>query len=357
MLVNKNEVHEKYEPKKIGLVLDSGKIGGIESHVVELSIYLMRRNYEVVVIFLNDYSSQAIPHRLNKAGIKNYHLDGTIASFIKLIKQEKPDILHAHGYKPGVVCKLLRHFVSCHVVCTHHPGSRGQGRIYFYNWLDESLAFLANFSIAVNKTIHSRLLTKRSCVIPNFIRTIPYDSDHNPLKFNIAFVGRFHPEKGPDLFCQLSKYILPTIKCHMFGGGSMLASLKSEYQDQIFFHGEVEEIANELLNMDLLCITSRSEGLPLIALEAMGLGIPVVSFAVGGLCELIQSSYNGYLIPPDQLGPFAKTINEYYQIPIEQRLSIRRAAYQTIHDKYSDQILGPKIEAIYDEVTLSNPLR
>src|SRR5690242_6264607 len=99
------------------LIVDSGKIGGIESHVVLLARYLVRNNYAVKVIFLNNYSGQAIPNQLEKFNIPIVFLDGRFKSFLKMLREEKPDLLHAHGYKPGVFSKLSRFFTSIPVIC------------------------------------------------------------------------------------------------------------------------------------------------------------------------------------------------------------------------------------------------
>lgn len=337
----------------VWLILDSGKIGGIETHVVQLATYLVRHNYHVQVIFLNDYSHQPIALRLQKLGVYTQFLNGRLSSFYNLIQQKKPNLLHAHGYKPGVLCKLLGWICRTPVVCTHHPGKRGKGRIYFYNWLDENMAFLANQSIAVSKPIKLRLLTSKSLHIPNFVE-MPLGSQLTTnFKSTIGFVGRFCSEKGPDLFCQLSKFINQPLKMQMFGSGEMFEALKTDYQHAVTFHGDVDNIYSFLTQLDLLCITSRSEGLPLVALEAMALGIPVISFAVGGLPELIQSGKNGFLIAPGELAAFADGINNFYGLTSQERFSIQLAAQQTIAKEYSAEVLGKKIEEVYQTVLRS----
>lgn len=334
----------------VWLVLDSGKIGGIETHVFQLSQYLVRQGHEVKVIFLNDYLQQPTSLRLKNAGISTDHLNGSFKSFFDSVRHEKPHVLHAHGYKPGVFCKLLKFFLRVPVVCTHHPGSRGVGRIYFYNWMDETSAFIADYSIPVNEMIKKRLFTRKLSVIPNFIELPREIQNISNFKYSIGFVGRVCHEKGPDLFCELSLYFKQPLKMHLFGSGELLQSLKDKYQKKIIFHGDVENVFSSLTQMDLLCITSRSEGLPLVALEAMALGIPVVSFAVGGLSSLIHSGKNGFLVEPNQVKKIAETVNHYYQLNSQEILSIKHAAQQTIAQHYSSEIIGPKIEAVYRSV-------
>ncbi len=335
----------------IWLVLDSGKIGGIESHVVQLAKYLHELQYKVCVIFLNDYSQQSVAKNLAQAKIKCIFLNGSLSAFYQLVKKSTPDILHAHSYKPGIYCKLLAKLIDTSVICTHHPGDRGKGRIYCYNLIDEYLACLASYNIAVSDAIAKRIPCKKLAVIPNFV-AVP--TSLNPLDktphYRIGFFGRFHHEKGPDLFCQLNQYLPKEIKLEMFGDGEELEAMQSQYSESVTFHGAVDNIEPYLSSVDLVCLTSRTEGLPLIALEAMAQGIPVVTFAVGGLPSLITHGMNGYLVTPNDLKSFANTIVNYYQNSYPQRLLLRDNAYQTIQTAYSPQILGAEIEKLYQSL-------
>lgn len=340
--------------KKIWLVLDSGNIGGIETHVTLLATYLLNKGHKVQVIFLNDYSNLPVPLEMKALDIPLVFLDGRLTSLIKALRKESPDIIHGHGYKPGVLCKLIGRCLGISVVCTHHPGERGKGKIYFYNFLDENLAFLANHSIAVSSMILQRLFTKRKKVIPNFVHTsLTLENKSMPdLSKHIGFIGRFHYEKGPDLFCQLSQYLPEGLQLDMYGCGDLLEPLKLQYKRRVFFHGEVRQVNKPFAKLDLLCLTSRSEGLPLVALEAMALGVVVVSFAVGAMVDLIRSGENGYLVPPGDVESFAATVSNYYSLPASQQTKIKQLAHQTVYEHYSDIALGPQIEALYSNLNV-----
>ncbi len=114
------------------------------------------------------------------------------------------------------------------------------------------------------------------------------------------------------IFCQLSQN-MPKVDFHLYGDGPMREDLQ-KYSDFVHFHGYEKNVINIWQKATLLCITSRDEGLPLVALEAMSHGVPVISYAVGGLPSLIQNEYNGFLIKPGDLDAIKKCISNYFYV-------------------------------------------
>lgn len=183
------------------------------------------------------------------------------------------------------------------VVSTFHNGDQGQGLVKLYTFFDRVTSRLST-NIAVSPDIAKRLSSPVT-LMNNFIE-IPktIETTKGRLKKNrkIAFVGRLSYEKGPDLFLHLAKH-QPDLPFTIYGGGSMLEALKAIKTNNIRFAGLVSRMDQYWTNISLLCITSRQEGLPLVALEAMAHGIPVLSFHLGALPELIKNDINGWIIP------------------------------------------------------------
>lgn len=192
----------------------------------------------------------------------------------RLARQPASVLIHTHGYKAGVLGRLTAWFTGKSVVSTFHSGDDGEGVLKFYSWLDRTTARFAK-CIAVSEPI-ARKLPVPSTVISNFV---PMPATPASVTGNrIAFVGRL-AGKGAGGILPAGR-LLPGGAFHLYGDGPMKSALLQQYGDRVQLHG-FKNMANEWHNIDLLCITSRFEGLPLVALEAMAHGIPVCTFAVG----------------------------------------------------------------------------
>ena len=92
---------------------------------------------------------------------------------------------------------------------------------------------------------------------------------------------------------------------------------------------------------------SRAEGLPLVALEAMSRGIPVISFAVGGLVELIHQPQLGWLVAPGDIDGLKKALHQWYAMDHTEKTGLSEAVQQQIRNGYCADSLVPAIEALY----------
>lgn len=330
-------------------LIDSRNSGGIETHILNLSGWLKRQGYQTRIIFINDYGPHPLKDQLDEAGIEWQTSEGWYALY-KLLRHH-PAMLATHGYKAGILGRITARLARVPVVSTYHAGDLGEGRLRLYSMLDTLSAPLANQVISVSPEIANRL----SCdcnQLPNFVRTGGYRQNKGK---KIAFVGRLSHEKGPDCFAQITATLSSACKSTskpdehtevaVFGDGPMREALQDHYP-HLHFHGQVD-MQDHWADVGLLCITSRCEGLPLVALEAMSRGIPVVSFAIGALPQLIQHEKNGWLIPPQNFILFQKVIQHWQQSTATDRSCISLMAYQTIRQRFSCDVVGPKIIDVY----------
>jgi glycosyltransferase involved in cell wall biosynthesis len=164
----------------------------------------------------------------------------------------------------------------------------------------------------------------------------------------IAFVGRLSMEKGPDQFCRLADiwHSEKPVEFVVYGDGPERQILAAEYQDRINFKGHVNMKAH-WQNVDVLCISSRYEGLPYVALEAMALGIPVVSYDVGGIGDLISDPSLGWLVEAGNIAKLKQALSNWYDLPLERKAHLSQNVQQKIRSQYSASALVPSIEAIY----------
>ncbi len=132
----------------------------------------------------------------------------------------------------------------------------------------------------------------------------------------VGFSGRWSEEKNPLGFVEIARLVDLTLPiCFvMTGTGHQRRAIELAIHEAHFpdgrFHllGEVPEITPILASFDLLVIPSVLDGRPVVALEALAMGVPVLASRVGALPDLIQDYRTGWLCEPNALNDFANRI-------------------------------------------------
>ena len=326
----------------IALFLDSSQLGGIETHIFHLANGLTQAGYAAKVLFFKRYGQ---PHPLetllNQYEISFEYLDGKLVSIYQWLKQHNSLLLHTHGYKAGVIGRVTGWLTKVPVVSTFHNGDQGSRLVRIYTWLDQLTSRLST-NIAVSLEIAERL--PGSVTLMNNFIDVP--KQHLAPGQEVAFVGRLSHEKGPDLFIQLAKH-QPNLRFRVYGSGSMLSCFKSSPPTNVKLIGQVSSMEPFWSDIGLLCITSRQEGLPLVALEAMAHGIPVLAFRLGALPDLIQPDINGWIIPEGNLKEMSQKLDYWSQLTAAEKNTIAKSCVQTISNNYSYEAVIPELLTLY----------
>lgn len=351
--------------RTIILTLDSAHLGGIETHVLTLAKHLHNRGYQVQVWFMREYQTNPLYKLLEQQQI-TYQFCTTTKQYWQKLKQAKEQIvLHTHGYKAGIVARIAAKLYGIPILSTFHSGDLGRGKLRVYSQIDLWTAHFAK-SIAVSNIIKG-WLPQSAQLIPNFVE-VPEPTVSRPSKgsnktLQVAFVGRLSHEKGPDTFCELARLFeqqqeqLATkdkqneqpVEFVLYGDGPDRTELIDQYHPHVQFKGHVK-MQEYWQHVDALCISSRFEGLPYVALEAMSLGIPVITFDVGGLKNLIDSKALGWVVEAGNIQALKHAIEQWYQLNGQQREAQSLLLKEKIHQHYSTDALIPKIEQLYLDV-------
>lgn len=157
-------------------------------------------------------------------------------------------------------------------------------------------------------------------VINNPLNTIPKESS-NLLKKRVISLGRLTYQKGFDLLIKAWEKVhasCPEWKLYIFGNGPEKESLLKQcsnlgLNDCISINKATSKPEFELLNSSLYIMSSRYEGLPMVLLEALSYGLPIISFQCPcGPKDIIQSDY-GSLIKNEDTEKMAESIIEWIQ--------------------------------------------
>ena len=328
-------------------LIDTSTVGGIETHVLHLSRSLQQYDIANQVVQVKRYGKHPVFDAVDNSDITMIHCNG-IKDVIVRCLQYQPNVIHAHGAKACLIAKLLRVVSLQTVVCTYHTGETGVGLQGIYDRLNQWTAFIGQ-SIAVSDLIARKL--KGACQrIDNFI-PMPSRTLSRVNGVSYAFVGRLSHEKGPDRFVEIAKYH-PQSSFSIFGQGPMLAAIKPELSSNVTLYTNVNCMNNYWIGIELLCITSREEGLPLVAIEAMARGICVVAFPVGGLPSLIQHNVNGFLLTSQSVVEFSDFIQHFKSLTTADKNRIGLNARNTIFNQYSTDAIVPQIVATYRDAEM-----
>ena len=128
---------------------------------------------------------------------------------------------------------------------------------------------------------------------------LEFDVNRSNRAFTVGFLGRFSPEKNPELFLDIAKQMeaLTDFKFVMGGEGPLLENIlaKSANLSNLEYLGFISDSSSFFSHIDCLMITSEIEGIPLSAMEALNHGVPVISRPVGGMGELLVAEDQGYI--------------------------------------------------------------
>ena len=176
----------------------------------------------------------------------------------------------------------------------------------------------------------------------------------NRQRWIAGYVGRLSSEKGPDLFLDA---LIPLCQQHpqldavMLGDGPERESLLERInaaglQNRITLPGYQTDMGLWWRRLDALVISSRTEGTPMILLEAMQAGVPVVAFGVGGIPDVLEERHNGLLATPTDSAALARQIGTLLSEPALAR-ELSDNAKRTQLDRYDLKALAERWSQLY----------
>lgn len=240
----------------------------------------------------------------------------------KALKAFKPDVIHAHDVKASLVAAL-----SCgkiKLISHNHGNNIDNGRSIksiLYAWSAERADHIFWVSKAAYEGYAFREKIAHKCsVLQNVIDIASLktkcNEDASAYAYDVVYVGRLTTAKNPKRLMKICRLLvdnMPDIKIAIAGTGELEAETKAEWetlylQENVSFLGFVNNPYKLLACSKVMIMTSIFEGTPMVALEAMALGVPIVSTPVGGMCDLVEHGVNGYLC--DDNATFAKLVTE-----------------------------------------------
>ena len=280
--------------------LSSDTYAGIEQYVDEIS-QEQSHNHQVIII-TNRSILKKFNNKVSKIGFSSLGRSSPIGllRLFFLIKEISPDIIHTHAAKPTFMINKIKKLFNAKHVATIHGAKKN---------LDEFDK--ADFITVGNATYLDKLKSKNKLVISNWaLDPISYDSGSRKEYF--LAIGRLVKEKGFDILINACKDI--DEKLIILGSGRLKKNLLKQIKDtsqesKIFIEESVSknDIDEFYSRAKMLIISSRREGGPRVALEALLRGIKVVSTKVGHMPDILDETY---LCNPDSLDSLSNLLKD-----------------------------------------------
>ncbi len=153
--------------------------------------------------------------------------------------------------------------------------------------------------------IDNGISEERIFILPNVINMDEYGPDSSVKKeYDIAFIGRLTYVKRLDIFFRVISEVvkeIPKLRVAMIGDGEDIDKSKSlvkelNLENNVEFLEFREDIKMLLNKTKVLLLTSESEGMPSVIIEAMACGVPVISSDVGDIGDIVEDGLNGFLV-------------------------------------------------------------
>lgn len=321
------------------LVTEGTRFAGIEAHLSQLILSFREAGNIQVQLALFDDGPLAKAARNQGLTVHLLHRKSKydtriIDDMVTIIERSGAQVVHTHGYLANVVAALAGKRRSTPLVTTVHGApERYTGfaglKMRRNIWLDRRAMrrrcdrVITVASFLRDQLIKHRVAAEKIIVVPNGIAdrepdpSQRYDNRRElelpPDAPAIAFAGRLENVKNPLAFVNFAQMLqeqLPQARFLVAGDGPLAERMRKrvlalDLFPDFRFLGHLPDIEPMLAASDLLVMTSRSEGVPLAALEAMRAARPVVALGVGGIPETL-APFPQAVAPPGDVKKLAE---------------------------------------------------
>jgi glycosyltransferase involved in cell wall biosynthesis len=359
--------------------IDGQAMGGAERVVLQLIEGLDRRVWRPVLFHHRSAGLAPVLAQARQLHVETRALPrmetvkdlSRLPEWVRTIRDERPDVLHAHllwplSCKYGLLASALAGVPA--VVATAHlfmdvsskPVVRIQPRVIAWT-VDR---YLAVSECVARQLRHSfRIPSRKIEVVRNGINLARFHAgpdagvrasltggDDRPVVLTVA---RLEAQKGLHDLIDAARQV-PHALFVVAGDGPERSRLEAQARsegvgDRVRFLGHRDDIPELLACADVFVMPSLYEGLPLAVMEAMAAGTPVIATAIGGTDELIVDGETGVLVPPANPSALAAAIRMLLDDP-EHAKALACAAQRLAHQEFGCARVVQRVGEVYEEL-------
>ncbi len=380
--------------KTIVRIIARLNIGGPAIHTVLLSKELNNRGYrDVLVCGKVSQSEGDMIYFANENGVtpivvpelgREISLVKDIKAFfsiLKIIRHEKPDIVHTHTAKAGTLGRLAAIFAGVPVkVHTFHghvlDGYFSPFKAGIFLMIERFLALFTDRVVVVSDLVKDEIVNKLKVTGGDKCVVVRLGFDLNkflscegkrgafrkelnvgPETTLVGIIGRLVPIKNHKIFLDACKDLVDRYDCGdlkfiIVGDGECLKEIKEKaielgIEKRVMFTGWRQDLDTVYADMDIVALTSLNEGTPVSLIEAMASAKPVVSTSVGGVSDVVTHGVNGFLTESNNAKDLSDKLLELLGDK-EKREKFGLNGREAVRAKYSKERLVKDIELLYE---------
>jgi glycosyltransferase involved in cell wall biosynthesis len=293
-----------------------------------------------------------------------------IARIRKLAVESQIDIVHAHGFKADIYAYFALRNRGVSLVSTCHTWYDNDPVVTLYGKLDRFILRSYAAVVAVSDEVRDRLIQsgvgadkvriiKNGIDVQRFGKAAPslrsYDGQlDGPI---VGLVGRLSREKGIEVFLQAASRVveeIPDARFVVVGEGperehldSLIDELKLRKNAELL--GRRDDMPSVYTSFDIMVSSSHQEGLPMVVLEGMASGLPLVATSVGDVPRVIEKGVSGVLVSPGDSDSLAANVASLLRDPVERR-RIGGAARRRIEEEFSTERMTSDYLDVYRKI-------
>jgi len=358
---------------KLLIILNTLDAGGAENIVLQLCRNLERQKYEIAVATVNGGGSlqpefEALGAKVFIFKKNNIFGFNVLKQLRALMRQFKPDIIHTHLWAGDFWGRLAALLENRYIlISTEHNRNEDEGVLK--KCIKHFLSYFTTQIVASSKAIKDYQVQKE-LIDAKRIEVIYYGIElerfpfrgikvarygEGPLK--LLTIGRLTHQKGQWILLEvMAKFddIYPDASLIVLGEGEMRTELEAvtkrlHIDQRVKFIGKVENPQDYLKDADLFILPSLYEGLGVVLLEAMSIGVPVIASDIPAVDEVIEHEQNGLLFQAENSSQLTEDILSIIKdVDLQQKLI--ENARKTVEEKFTVQRMAKEYDALYSKL-------
>ena len=364
------------QKRKIIHLVEDLEVGGLEKVVSTIVLGVNKHKYEVEIWCLA--AGGSIADELEKKGIKvriiglrSYHNPIAVLKLAWLLRRERVNIVHTHGYFPGVFGRLSGFLAHTPRIIAHiHTMKKRKA------FIEKTFSHISDKIVCVSGAVQEFIINEegvkkeKTLLIHNGIETIgetmsPEERqkqkkllgfDQNDIILTV--VASITKHKGHRVLLDAFSRVLksnPKLKLLIVGDGPLMTNIEKQAHElnvspNVKFVGLRSDVPILLDISDIFILPSvEKEGLGLSIIEALAMKKPVIGSELGGIPEIVQNGENGFLVPPGDPDKLSEAI-ELLVNDSHLREQMGKMGRRVFEERFTKERMINALEATYDSL-------
>lgn len=371
---------------KIRILHVAQAAGGVDRYIRMLLKYLDKDKFENILVCSQDFYEEDYRGLVDSfEQVKMTRAIGgndlkAIKEVRALIKKYNPDIVYAHSSKAGAIARVADIGLKNHCVYNPHGWAFNMRcsakKKALYTAIEKVAAPFCDKVICISDAEKQSALDKKVCrddklqVIFNGVDIEAYENGvHSVITrknlnisedaFVVGMVGRLSPQKAPDVFIKMAKWVkekVPNAHFIIVGNGNQETEIRkyaedNGFSDSLHITGWVDNPMSYVELFDVACLLSRWEGFGLVLPEYMMVGKPIVASRVDAIPNIIRDGENGLLVEADDATGASKAVLQIYR---ESGLRDKLVAQgiEDVHKRFNARRVSEEHEKLFERLVL-----